>query len=149
MQQQLDTERNISAQMAATHSGYQYLKSLKSAIFERQKSVANDKPALELLEGLSKQVTDLAEGSPTELGIGPLNRELGRLATMIESGDSRPAAALQSGVDQSCQQLGKRLAQWRELQAGAMASTNALLQKGGQQPLPVMSKIPMGPNCSK
>lgn len=149
LQQQLDTERNISAQMAATHSGYQYLKSLKSAILERQKSVANDKPALELLEGLSKQVTDLAEGSPTELGIGPLNRELARLATMIESGDSRPAAALQSGVDQSCQQLGKRLAQWRELQAGAMASTNALLQKGGQQPLPVMSKIPMGPNCSK
>jgi photosystem II stability/assembly factor-like uncharacterized protein len=146
LQQQLDTERNISAQMAATYSSYQYLKTLNSAVAERQKSLANDKAASDQLEEFRKQVGNLAEGSPSELGLGPLNRELARLATMIESGDSRPAAALQSSVDQSCQQLAKRLAQSKELQSGVL-SVNAMLQKKSQAPLPIAAAIPAAPTC--
>jgi photosystem II stability/assembly factor-like uncharacterized protein len=148
LQQQLDTEKSISAQMAVTYSGYECLKSLKKAIVDAQTALAKNKDAAGQLEALSKQVAEVADGSATELGIGPLNRELARLSTMIESGDSRPAAALQSGVDQSCQQLTKRLAQWEQLQSGDLAKTNAMLQKNKQQPLPTTS-IPTAPSCAK
>jgi photosystem II stability/assembly factor-like uncharacterized protein len=149
LQHQLDTEKNISAQMAATYTGYQFLKSLKKAIADAQIAVSENKDAAEQLAGLAKQVADVADGSAAELGIGPLNRELARLATMIESGDSRPAAALQSGVDQSCQELNKRLAQWKELQGGSQQSANAMLQKNGRAMLPTMTSIPVGPSCAK
>ena len=148
LRQQLDTEKNISAQMAATYSGYQYMKSLKKAIADARTSLAENKDAAGQLDGLAKQIADVADGTVTELGIGPLNRELARLATMIESGDSRPAAVLQSGVDQSCQELNKRLDQWRGLQSET-ASANAMLQKNGRTALPTMKEIPVGPNCTK
>jgi hypothetical protein len=148
LEQQLDTEKNISAQMAATYIGYQYFKSLKKAIADARTSLAENKDATGQLDGLAKQVADVADGTATELGIGPLNRELARLSTMIESGDSRPAAVLQSGVDQSCQELSKRLAQWKGLQS-EIANANATLQKNGQPTLPTMAAIPVGPSCAK
>jgi hypothetical protein len=93
-------------------------------------------------------VEDLAEGSEKDRGLGPLNRDLARLAEMIESGDARPAAALQSGVEQSCRDLGKRLAQWKELQSGALAAANGMLQKKGLAVLPAMN-LPEGPGCQE
>ena len=148
LQFQLNTEKNISAQMAATFNGYQYLKSLRKAVSQRAQALADDQDIRGELELLSKRVAEVSDGSPTELGLGPLNRELARLATMIESGDSRPAAALQSGVDQSCQQLGKRLAQLGELQAG-LQPISASLQKKNQVALPTITQVLSAPSCGK
>ena len=146
LQAQLDTELNIAAQMRATYAGYEYMKVLKSAITERLQSINGAKPESDELTALQKNVEDLAEGSAKDRGLGPLNRDLARLAEMIESGDARPAAALQSGVEQSCRDLGKRLAQWRELESGTLVTANGMLQKKGLAVLPGM-KVPEGPRC--
>lgn len=146
LQFQLDAERNISAQMAATYDGYSYLKKLRAAIEERQKAGA-DKEIAAQLEAIAKQVDYVAEGTPTEFGLGPLNRELARLASMIGSGDARPAAELQNSVDHSCAELSKRLAQWKEVQSGLLASANTVLQKNNQLPLPPMENLPQAPAC--
>ena len=99
--------------------------------------------------GSHTQVGAIADGKDEDLGIGPINRELARLAFMVASGDARPAALLQAGVDQSCQDLAKRLTQWRELNQQKIAPVNALLQKYNLTPLPVETNIPTGPRCEK
>jgi hypothetical protein len=49
-------------------------------------------------------------------------------------------------VEQSCRDLGKRLAQWRELESGTLVTANGMLQKKGLAVLPGM-KVPEGPRC--
>jgi photosystem II stability/assembly factor-like uncharacterized protein len=155
--QQLDAEKSISAQMAASYDGYDQVRALRDAIADRQKSLGQDpakpdptkKDAADALKALDDQAADIGDGKPEELGIGPLNRELARLAFMIESGDARPAAMLQAGGDQSCQELAKRLTQWRELNSQKILPVNTLLQKYNLAPLPVSATIPVAPRCGK
>ncbi|MGE5114211.1 MAG: VPS10 domain-containing protein [Acidobacteriaceae bacterium] len=146
LQQQLDTEKNISAQMQVTYTGYEYLKALRGSIAERLQSLNDAKPESQELQALGKKVEELTDGKPNDLGLGPLNRDLARLAEMIESGDARPAAALESGVDQSCHQLAKRLAQWQAMQP-ALANANTTLGKNKLPALPVIQTVPAAPAC--
>ena len=149
LEQQLDAEKSISAQMAVTYDGYNRTAELAKAIAERQKALdgnaeAND--AADALKALGEKVALVENGARTELGLGPLNRELARLAIMIESGDARPAEPLQAGVDQYCEQLQKRVPQWREANQ-AIAPVNTLLQKYNLAPLPMAATIPDAPKC--
>jgi len=149
---QLDAETNISDQMSATYDGSEQVQALRTAIADRQKLLGTDatkKEAADALKSLDEQAADIADGKPQQLGLGPLNRELARLAFMIESGDARPATLLQDGVDQSCMELEERLKQWRELNQQKIPATNALLQKQNLPALPTASKIPPGPTCEK
>jgi hypothetical protein len=68
---------------------------------------------------------------------------------MVESGDARPAALLEASVEQYCQDLAKRLTQWRDLNQQKIAPVNALLQKQNLAPLPVAANIPATPRCEK
>jgi photosystem II stability/assembly factor-like uncharacterized protein len=149
---QLDAETNISDQMAASYDGYGQVQALRTAIADRQKSLGTDaakKDAADALKALDDQAADIGDGKPDQLGLGPLNRELARLAFMIESGDARPASLLQAGVDQYCQELGNRLTQWRDLNQQKIAPVNALLQRQNLSPLPAAASIPASPKCEK
>ncbi|MGD0179504.1 MAG: hypothetical protein ABSC15_06790 [Terriglobales bacterium] len=149
---QLDVETNVSDQMAATYDGDVQARALRAAIADRQKSIGTDaakKDVADALKALDDQVVDADDGKPDELGLGPLNRELARLAFMIESGDARPASLLEASVEQYCQELGKRLAQWRDINQQKIAPVNALLQKQGLSPLPIAANIPATPKCEK
>jgi hypothetical protein len=149
---QLDAEISISAQMSATYDGSDQVQALRTAIADRQKLLATDatkKEAADALKALDDQAADIGDGKPEKLGLGPLNRELARLAFMIESGDARPATLLQAGVDQSCEDLEGRLKQWRELNQQKIPSENALLQKQNLPALPITTKTPAGPKCEK
>ena len=154
---QLDVETSISDQMAASYDGDVQVRALRAVIADRQKSFNPDsanpdptkKDAADALKALDDQAADIGDGKPEELGLGPLNRELARLAFMIESGDSRPAALLEANVEQYCQDLTKRLGQWRELNQQKILPANALLQKYNLAPVPVATNIPTAPRCGK
>ncbi len=154
---QLDAETSIADQMAASYNGYAQVQALREAIADRLKSLGADatnadatkKDAADALKALDDQAKDIGDGKPEELGLGPLNRELGRLAFMIESGDARPAALLEAGVEQCCQQLAKRLTQWRDLNQQKTQPVNDVLQKDNLAPLPVAANIPTAPKCEK
>jgi hypothetical protein len=154
---QLDAETSIADQMAASYNGHAQVQALREAIADRLKSLGTDatnadatkKDAADALKALDDQAKDVGDGKPEELGLGPLNRELGRLAFMIESGDSRPAALLEAGVEQYCQQLTKRLTQWRDLNQQKIQPVNEVLQKYNFAPLPVAANIPTTPSCGK
>jgi photosystem II stability/assembly factor-like uncharacterized protein len=149
---QLDAETSISDQMAASYDGYAQVEALRAAIADRQKSLGTDatkKEAADALKALDEQAAEIGNGKPDQLGLGPLNRELARLAFMIESGDARPATLLQAGVDQYCQELGNRLTQWRDLDQQKIVPVNALLQKQNLALLPAAANIPAAPSCGK
>jgi hypothetical protein len=110
---------------------------------------ASKKDAADALKALVDQVAEVGEGKPADLGIGPLNRELARFAFMIESGDARPASLLEASVEQSCQNVGKRLGQWRDLNQQKILPVNTVLQKYNMAELPVASNIPAAPACQK
>jgi photosystem II stability/assembly factor-like uncharacterized protein len=148
---QLDVETSISDQMATSYDGYDQVRALRDAIADRQKSLSDPtkKDAADALKALDDQAAEIGDGKPEDLGIGPLNRELARLAFMIESGDARPAALLEASVEQYCQDLTKRLTQWRELNQQKISPVNTLLQKYNLAPLPVAADIPSAPRCQK
>jgi len=150
--EQLNVETGISDQMAVTYNGYDQVRASRDAIAERQKSLGADaakKDVADALKALDDQAADIGDGKPDELGIGPLNRELGRLAFMIESGDARPAALLEASVEQYCQELAKRLTQWHDLNQQKISPVNTLLQKQNLAPLPIATSIPSTPRCGK
>jgi photosystem II stability/assembly factor-like uncharacterized protein len=154
---QLDVETSVSDQMAASYDGDLQARALREAIADRQKSLGNDatkndptkKDAADALKALDDQAADVLAGKPEDLGLGPLNRELARLAFMIESGDARPAALLEASVEQYCQDLSKRLTQWRDLDQQKIQPVNALLQKQNLTSLPIAANIPAAPRCKK
>jgi hypothetical protein len=147
---QLAAEQSISAQMAATFAGYDQVTSLRAAIADRSQQ-AGGNPALQAVADALKSLNEKAEkietGSPQDLGFGPINRELGRLAWMIESGDARPADELQAQVIDYCQTLGKRSSEWGDLNRNDVTALNTQLQAGGLSTLPVKPDIPRGPEC--
>jgi|HubBroStandDraft_6_1064221.scaffolds.fasta_scaffold05901_1 photosystem II stability/assembly factor-like uncharacterized protein len=149
---QLDVEISISDQMTVTYNAYDQVRALREAIADRQKSLGTDaakKDAADALKALDDQAAEIGEGKTEDLGIGPLNRELGRLAFMIESGDARPADLLEASVEQYCQELAKRLTQWRDLNQQKISPVDTILQKYNLAPVPAATAIPVAPQCGK
>jgi photosystem II stability/assembly factor-like uncharacterized protein len=154
---QLDVETNISDQMAASYDGSVQVQALRAAIADRQKSLGIDsanpdatkKATADALKALDDQAADIGDGKPDDLGLGPLNRELARLAFMIESGDARPASLLEASVEKYCQNLAKRLKQWSDLNQQKILPVNTALQQEYLAPLPVEANVPTAPRCGK
>lgn len=221
LQLQLDTERDIAAQMSTTYDGFNLLQPLYTAIEDRKKALpppaapavttgsllpsserqsretslaqavrpGDDSIVSQSAEGATQEVLEfrgnnpkeeneenevpqrrgqggqnaapanpfdayaqqfdrIRDGSQRDLGIGPINRELNRLAGMIGSGDGRPAGALVDAVHDTCQALGKRLAQWKELvDSPSFAAANTYLQEHKLAPLPNLPGPPAAPAC--
>src|SRR5437763_1294798 len=76
------------------------------------------------------QLTKLRDGNQRDPGFGPLNRDLARLASMIGSGDGRPASQLVDAVRQSCETLAQRYSALKELSgsAGSLNQANIFLR---------------------
>jgi photosystem II stability/assembly factor-like uncharacterized protein len=148
--QQLETEKNISAAMSATYDAYDQVTSLRSAIADRSRLVGSGpdlKTTADALKALDEHAAKLETGPQDEMGFGPINRELSRLATMVESGDARPAELLLSDVSKACEDLPKRLNDWNGLNKTEIPNINAMLAKSGLPLLPAKSEVPRAPDC--
>jgi hypothetical protein len=148
--QQLNTEKIIFAAMSVTFDVYDQVTSLRSAISDRTKLVGTStdmKATADALKALDEHAAKLETGPQETSGFGPINRELGRLTTMVESGDARPAELLQANVSKACEDLPKRLSDWENLNKSEIANVNAMLAKIGIPMLPVKSEIPRTPEC--
>jgi photosystem II stability/assembly factor-like uncharacterized protein len=149
---QLDVQLSIISQMAAASEGYFQVAALRSAIADRQKQLSANSAsstAADAVKKLDEQAALIQQGDRTELGLGPSNRELARLAAMIGSGDSRPAAVLQKAVADSCHVVASRLAQWREMNSKSISELNTQLQQASLSALPVTTNAPADPQCPK
>lgn len=143
LESQLDWEMKIGAGMKASFGAYHQVTALRSALSGRVKILsANEsanKDALAAANALAKKVDALVDGAPDAPGFGPVNRDLARLETSVESADVRPGVTLQNSVRDSCTALQKDFAQWRDLNAKDLPAVNSTLQGLKLQPLPAVA----------
>jgi photosystem II stability/assembly factor-like uncharacterized protein len=134
--------RSISDSMAASYNAYREYEVLQKAIAERQASLKGNEQArvlTETLTKLDKGATDIAEGSGEASGIGPLNRDLSRYFTMVESADIRPPTSARQASHESCATLEKKLREWRALNQDLVPAVNQLLEGAHLAALPSAS----------
>lgn len=120
LQDQLTQARRIVSGMNVSYDEYKKLEALTEALDERKKEKAEAETA-----DLDKQIKAIAEGTNAAPGLGPVNRDLGRLLFGIESADERPSAPQMQAIEEECSALSRVLTLWKGLNEG-LAKQNPL-----------------------
>ncbi len=111
--QQLDLAQKIVNGMTTSYRDYHDAGALMAAL---QKDLANaNKRARNQLDRLDREAESIQNGSAGALGFGPINRNLARLETAVESADTAPAQTVEEAVDENWQSLDAALAKWRKM----------------------------------
>ena len=136
---QRDLALEISRGMRSSYDAYHQVAALRAALAERQKALnsAALKKTKEAAAALDKKIDALEKGPKTAPGFGPMNRDLTRLIFSVGSADMRPAEAVRSAAQQSCDALDKALSLWDQMNERDLPSFNAMLVKANASPLPV------------
>jgi len=100
LQRQLDVEQQIGRGMAVSYRSYKEVAALRKALADKK---------------LEKKLDAIDKGTRTAPGFGPINRDLSRLASSIQSADARPAETAVAAVAEKCKALNAALARWRAL----------------------------------
>jgi photosystem II stability/assembly factor-like uncharacterized protein len=150
---QLDLENRIGAQMAISFDAFNQIRTLRAAVADRRKQLAGQTRAAgapditSLLEALEQKLAALAEGTRSEGGFGTVNRDLARLATMVQGSDTEPSSTARDVAVESCKVLNKSLAAWRQGNGHDLPSLNEMLKQSGAAMLPVVTAIPQDQPC--
>lgn len=130
--EQFNLQRKIADALAETVARYNDVAAMKKEVAERQKTLEQNsgaKDANDALQKFAKNLDSLQTGNGDAPGYGVLNRELARLALMMEEGDARPSATMVAAAQENFALLEKVQAQWQKVKAEQVASLNGLLQK--------------------
>jgi photosystem II stability/assembly factor-like uncharacterized protein len=140
LEQQLVLAEQITAGMNATYHSYHQVDDLRQALTELKKHLSDtrSKSLASTADAIDKKLDDLLSGPEKAPGFGPINRDLTRLATAVESADVRPSETAQAAVQQNCKALDGNLAKWRDLNT-EVASFNKSLTNNKRQRLPVVT----------
>ncbi len=109
LEAQLTEARRIAGGMEVSYQAYQQVKTLTAALGERRKT-EKDKTA-----ELDQRIKAILEGTHELPGLGPVNRDLSRLLSSVESADQRPTAPQLQAIQQECGSLDKALTLWQGL----------------------------------
>jgi photosystem II stability/assembly factor-like uncharacterized protein len=93
----------------------QVLRGMKTSYDAFEKVTAMRKSADKKKADMEKKLDAMEKGTKTAPGFGPINRELGRLISSVDSADIRPTQAVRSAVQQLCEQLDKDLAEFKSV----------------------------------
>jgi len=126
LETQLAQARRLASGMNVSYDEYRKLDALTKALEKK-----NAKPDT---ADLDKQIKAVAEGTHELPGLGPVNRDLGRLLFGIESADQRPSSPQLQAVEEECSALTKALTLWKQL--------NDELVKQNPLNLPVDTEVP-------
>jgi hypothetical protein len=150
---QLDLEKRIWEQMAISYHAFNQVRALRSEVSKRRKQLAAEAQAYDasgvvgLLDTLDGKLVAVGGGTRTDPGLGPVNRDLARLATMVQSADAEPSRTAREAAAESCRALNKNLALWRQVNSHEMPALNEMLKKANATLLPVEASIPPDQPC--
>ncbi len=141
--EQLDLAQEITRGMKASYDAYMQVEALRKALDERQAALNGDelKQTKDAADSLDKKIDAVQNGTRTAPGFGLVNRDLTRLIYSVESADVRPADAVRSAAQQSCDALDRDLSGWRELTEQDVASFNVMLAEAKLPPLPSVTAV--------
>jgi photosystem II stability/assembly factor-like uncharacterized protein len=144
---QNDLAQQIANAMTASYYLFNEAATLRAAVSDRKKDLSGNSQAKEVqdaLRALEEQITDLADGTSTAPGAGPVNRDLTRYFIMIETADIGPPDSARSAAKDACKALQKDLDQWRRLNTESIPTVNKQLDGTKLKPMPT-SAVPMTP----
>jgi photosystem II stability/assembly factor-like uncharacterized protein len=147
---QFDLAMRITDGLAASFDGYHALAALRATIAERIKLLGGNpdgKNAAAELQGFDKKLDAVQHGTAAAPGVGPVNRELARLFSMVESGDARPSEPLRAAAAEWCDALTRTLASWRHLNDVDLRELNKQLTGRKLAPL-AAAPVPAAPACA-
>ncbi len=137
LQAQLDLMQQIARGLDATFGAFHQTLPLREALEERKK--ANVPPDVkDMIDALEKKLDAASKGTKTAPGLGPVNRDLARMALNAQSADVRPADTVRTVVEDRCKTLDVDLSLWRDLNARDIPALNVKLQAANLSPLPVV-----------
>ncbi len=138
LERQLHLARQISEGMNVTFRSYHQVDDLRRVQAERKKQLKDPhaKNLKDQLEALDKKLDRLLSGPKKSPGFGPINRDLTRLITGVESADVAPAETAIAAVQENCKALAGNLEKWRAVNAD-LTALNSTFAKNKIAPLPV------------
>lgn len=143
-----DLALETSRGMKSSYDAYHQVTGLRDALAEANKAAKSEdrKDVQEQAAALQKNIDALLKGTRLEPGFGPVNRDLTRLMSSVESADMRPAETVRASVQESCEALAKRLATWQQLNQRDVTSFNAMLMTINKPALPIVPVAMTGCN---
>jgi hypothetical protein len=138
LERQLHLARQIAQGMDVSFRAYHEVDDLKRALAERKKQLEDprSKTLNDQVEALDKKLGDLLSGPKKSPGFGPVNRDLTRLVTGVESADVAPAETAISAVQENCKALATDLEKWRVINSD-LTGLNSAFAKSRLAPLTV------------
>ena len=148
LSQQFDLAQQITRGMKASSDAFYQVADLRKALTRRTDALkqSESKETKDAVAQFEKKIDAIDKGTKRAPGFGPVNRDLARLMSSLESADIRPADTLRSAAQQNCDALDKDFANWRRLNEQDLAAFNAVLVANKQAPLPVLTGI-AGTGC--
>ena len=113
--QQRDLALQIARGMKSSYDAFEKLIAIHNALTESKKGT----------EALEKKIDPLEKGTKRSPGFGPINRDLGRLISSVESADIRPTETVRGAVQKLCEQLDKNLRQFQIMNNGGAWRTQS------------------------
>jgi photosystem II stability/assembly factor-like uncharacterized protein len=146
--EQLELEKRIGEQMAISFTAFKQLLACRKAASDRRQRLAGQGQSggassdSSAFDALDQKLAALLEGTRTDPGFGPINRDLARLATMVQSADVEPSRTARDAAKESCRALNKVLAGWRQFNSQELSSLNDVLKKSNTAVLSAAPVIP-------
>ncbi len=140
LEQQLALDQAVVNGMSPSFASYHRVVSLSSALTRLQKSIPTNKKAKKASDAasaLQKSLEAIETGTAKAPGFGPVNRDLARLATSVESADVRPSDAVRASVKETCRALSQDFTEWQRVNSQDLPALNGMLAKFQLAALPV------------
>ena len=143
---QLALERRLNRGMAATYEAWNQAHTARTALAAQKSKLPSTAPktVTDAIEALDKQLGVFEDGARAEQGLGPLNRDTGRFASMAGTADGHPAQSLVAAANSECSLIDAALAHWRDFNTKQIAEFNSSAQQNGLAALPVVTQVPDG-----
>jgi hypothetical protein len=96
LDQQFAAALKLDAGLKSSYDAFGEIVPPRKEISERKKNLesnAQAKDAADAIKNIDTQVEAIQSGTPASPGIGPINRDLARMAFKVESGDAAPSGA--------------------------------------------------------
>jgi photosystem II stability/assembly factor-like uncharacterized protein len=134
LEDQLSLARQVTGAMELSFREFKAVAAFRKTIEEAKKgwqSAAVREPLKSALDDLEKKLDAIDKGTQKAPGFGPVNRDLTRLISAVESADARPTDPVRNAVTAKLKALDEADAKWRSFQEKDLPELNTLLK--GQQ----------------
>jgi photosystem II stability/assembly factor-like uncharacterized protein len=140
LNEQHELMQRIGRGMAASFEGYKLVQNLRRQVAIVKALLGNaggeGEGLRSSLAAFDRELAMLADGSPAQPGFSAVNRDLARLATMVQSADVRPSQTALEAADEACRALEVDRSAWRRVVDRDLHDLNEALRQSGRSPIP-------------